>query len=415
MVKKRFIDPFFPNRPVNDPDKFSGRTNQIDEIIDSLFQVANNNPKHTIITGERGMGKSSLLLQTKLLANGDNRLSKKLAIDMGYEKFDFIHAWHDANYDQTVDHIVYGLLRDLESSIQKIMGKFSLEIDFYGIKLGSPKEERETSITDLVNMFCGKLEKSYKAVTDNKKQGIILFIDELDRVKPESGIATFFKLCTEKLNRDNMTKVAFFCAGITGAIQNLEGDHASIFRTFRDVPIPILTLPETSSILTAGFESAGFTYEAKVIKLIYHLSAGFPEPVHILGSEMLSVCETGILTEVDYINAKTKVVTDVRRNKLKSLLENAGYGKYQLILDAMSKHDSPYVPIENISELIGYDQNQFSTNMSNLIKRGTITRVDKGVYSFVDPLLKEYIKNFGIIKINKDEKKDEDDDVEDLD
>jgi hypothetical protein len=259
------------------------------------------------------------------------------------------------------------------------------------------------------------LEKSYKAVTDNKKQGIILFIDELDRVKPESGIATFFKLCTEKLNRDNMNKVAFFCAGITGAIQDLKEDHASIFRTFRDVPIPVLSLPEASSILTGGFDSAGFTYEEKIIQLIHHLAAGFPEPIHILGSEMLSVCETNNLTEVDYNNAKNKVVTDVRRNELRSLLEKAGYGKYQLILEAMSRYDSPYVPIEKISEFIKYDQNQFSTNMSNLIKRGTITRVDKGVYSFVDPLLKEYIKNFGIIKINKTEKQDVDEDVEDLD
>jgi hypothetical protein len=157
MAKKRFVDPFFPNRPVNDPDKFSGRTNQIDEIVDSLFQVANNNSKHTIITGERGMGKSSLLLQMKILATGDNRLSKKLEIDLGYEKFDFMHAWHDANYDQTVEHIVYGLLKDLESSTQKIIGKFSFEIDFHGIKLGTSKEERESSITDLVNMFCSKL------------------------------------------------------------------------------------------------------------------------------------------------------------------------------------------------------------------------------------------------------------------
>lgn len=402
MAKKRFKDPFFPNRPVDDPNRFSGRETQVDEVVDSLYQTTNDNPKHTIITGDRGMGKSSLLLQTKLLATGDNRLAEKLKIDLGVEQYDYIVAWHDANYDQSAEHIVHGLLRELESSIKKFLGKFNLELDVYGFKVNG-KDEREKTITDVVNYFCEKLEKSYRAVNESKNHGIILFIDELDRVKPDSGIATFFKLCTEKLNREGMKKISFFCAGITGAVQKLEEDHASIFRTFRDVPIPRLTLEETSTILTAGFEKAEFTFEPEVLSCVYNLAVGFPEPVHILGSEMLSVSEDEHLTEEDFENAKIKVVTDVRRNKLRSLLQRAGYGKYQQILEAMASYDGAYVPLDYISKYIGYDQNQFSTNISNLIDRDTITRVDKGVYTFVDPLLKEYIRNFGVLNIKKND------------
>lgn len=60
-MAKRFIDPFFPNHPVDDPDRFAGRNVQVEEVIDSLFQIKNSNPKHSIITGDRGIGKSSLL------------------------------------------------------------------------------------------------------------------------------------------------------------------------------------------------------------------------------------------------------------------------------------------------------------------------------------------------------------------
>lgn len=400
-VKRRFIDPFFPNRPVDDPERFSGRDYQVDEVVDSLYQTANDNPKHTIITGDRGMGKSSLLLQTKLLATGDNRLADRLNVDLGYDKFDFIVAWHDANVDQTPQNIVSGLLRDLETNMSKFFGKFNLELELYGLKINSNKEESKKSVTDLVNDFCDLIKKSYKPVSEGKKQGILLFVDELDRVKPDSGIGSFFKLCTEKLNREGLKKVSFFCAGITGAVQKLEEDHASIFRTLRDIPIPRLSKEETTSILQKGFEKCGFTYEREVSESVYKLSVGFPEPVHILGSEMLSVSEDNHLTLSDYENAKKRVVTDVRRNKLESLLKRAGYGKYQLILQAMSTYEGSYVPLEFISNHIGYDQNQFSTNISNLIDRETISRVDKGVYTFVDPLLKEYIRNFGIISIKE--------------
>jgi formylglycine-generating enzyme required for sulfatase activity len=68
--------------------RFAGRQTQVDEAIDSLYQIANGNPKHTIITGDRGIGKSSLLLQTRLVAQGNNRLPKRLGVDIGCDAYD---------------------------------------------------------------------------------------------------------------------------------------------------------------------------------------------------------------------------------------------------------------------------------------------------------------------------------------
>lgn len=90
------------------------------------------------------------------------------------------------------------------------------------------------------------------------------------------------------------------------------------------------------------------------------------------------------------------MIRDVKKNKLASLLKKAGSGKYQLILDAMAKYDGQEVPLDHISKIIGYEQNQYSSNMGTLRERGIIKRVDMGVYQFVDPLLKEYIRAFGV-------------------
>jgi len=132
MKTKRFIDPFTPNRPVDDPEKFAGREEQVDEIIDSLFQIANNNPKHTIITGDRGIGKSSLLLQTKLMGAGDNRLPDRLDLDKGLDGFDFVIAWHDADANQTPEDITIGLLRDLNNVSTNIFDTLKIELDIAG-------------------------------------------------------------------------------------------------------------------------------------------------------------------------------------------------------------------------------------------------------------------------------------------
>ena len=140
MKTKRFFDPFTPNRPVDDPEKFAGREEQVDEIVDSLFQIANNNPKHTIITGDRGIGKSSLLLQTKLVGTGVNHLPDRLDIDKGVDRFDFVIAWHDADTNQTPEDITIGLLRDLQQTASTIFSKLNIELDIAGFIKVAKKE-----------------------------------------------------------------------------------------------------------------------------------------------------------------------------------------------------------------------------------------------------------------------------------
>lgn len=401
-MKSRFIDPFFPNRPVQDPEYFEGRKEQVDEAVDALFQIMSNNPKHFVITGDRGIGKSSLLLQIKLLAQGNNALTDKFQIDKGCDKFDFLISWVDAVENQTLENLVVNLLKELQSTISSFFGSLKIELDLGGFVQISKKENTEKSIADIVNEFCKEIKKAHDKLPKKGKHGILLFIDELDKINPQSGIASFFKLATEKLNRDGITDVAFACSGITGAVQKLEDEHASIFRTLRDIPLHRFSKPESKEILTNGFDKAGFTYDESVVDEIFKLAAGFPEPLHVIGSELLSVGEDMHLSLDDFELAKDKVIKDVRKNKLGDILKRAGYGKYQLILEAMANHESENVPLEVITRHLDVESNQVSTNIGTLIDKNIITRVDRSIYAFVDPLLKEYIKSFGVIKLKDD-------------
>lgn len=397
-MSSRFVDPFFPSRPVDDPLRFSGREYQVDQAVDSLYQTKHSNPKHSVITGDRGIGKSSLLFQIQHVATGDNRLPNKLGIDLGVSSFDYAVAWHDADSGQSAKHVAHGLLSEIQGALEKIKSTFKIDVNLGGfLKISERENSEETSISKLASRFCKEVKKATESALDGGKDGLLLFVDELDRVDPEGGLASFFKLTSEKLIRNKVNNAAFICAGITGAIQKLETEHASIYRTFRDIPIPLLSEDEVEEILTGGFDQVGVSYEQSVIGRTLKVSGKFPEPVHLLGSKMLSVNDDKIIDNKDFKDAKIEVVKDARRNKLKDILRSAGSGKYQKILLAMAKHDEASVPLSFISKEIGYKQNQYSSNMSTLIDRNVIKRIDTGVYSFVEPLLKEYIKHFGII------------------
>ena len=118
-MKPRFVDPFTPNRPVDDPERFFGRGEPVNEMIDSLYQVMSGNPKHTIVTGDRGVGKSSLLTQVHLTATGDNRLTDRLKIDRGTPTFDFVTVWHDVDATQSAFDLANAILSKFENSFQK--------------------------------------------------------------------------------------------------------------------------------------------------------------------------------------------------------------------------------------------------------------------------------------------------------
>lgn len=239
-MKKRYLNPFSPDLPIDDPSRFSGRFNEVDSVVDSLYQLAHKTPAHTIITGDRGIGKSSLLLQIRKLAEGNKTLTDKLKIDVGVDKFEFLCFWHDCATDQTPSDLASGILTQIQSKVSKIFKNLNLELNLGGFFKLSEKDNSVKSVGQVVELFCTELTKACKKAEEIRNMGIILFFDEVDRVKANTGVATFFKLSAERLFRDKVKNISFFAAGITGAIQNLEKEHRSISRTFKDVPLPKL-------------------------------------------------------------------------------------------------------------------------------------------------------------------------------
>jgi Cdc6-like AAA superfamily ATPase len=63
------INPFRPNSPVN-PGMFVGRVDELAKLESHLLQTRADQPTNFMITGERGIGKTSLLDYIKYVARG---------------------------------------------------------------------------------------------------------------------------------------------------------------------------------------------------------------------------------------------------------------------------------------------------------------------------------------------------------
>ena len=109
--------PFTPQYPVTDPNKFAGRGEAIKNAVDALF-----NNKNIIVTGERGIGKSSVAYQLIYMAQGDIALMDKLKIETDGFQFSFVTGDHRCVPGNTLSDIVSSLATSLLANLN-IKGK----------------------------------------------------------------------------------------------------------------------------------------------------------------------------------------------------------------------------------------------------------------------------------------------------
>jgi hypothetical protein len=395
------IDPFTPGVPVYDPKKFIGREDQVNSVIHALYQTSKNNSVNLIISGDRGIGKSSLLHQCLRLAAGDNSLSNELNIPIGVKQYSFIIYHYDADKDQTPAHLVEGWLSQIKSSFSKIFGKIEIELEIpYIGKMKAREKSLDKTISDIASDFSDKLRSIASNLGD--KSGLILSVDELDRVDSTSGFATFFKLLTETLARNNCRNIMIMASGISGAIQNLEEEHASINRTFKEIPLSRLTYNESRGILKKGFDSVDFQILDDVCLKCHEYAAGFPELIHLFGSGMLKIGRNKEIKMHDFNAAFDQILTNTKKNHLDGILRTVGFNRGQDILKAMASLPA-VCTLSDIGRMVGEDNNAISPYLKDLVTKNVIKRVDRAVYSFVDPMLKEYIKVFGVLKVEVEE------------
>lgn len=242
------------------------------------------------------------------------------------------------------------------------------------------------------------MKKVSRKIEEERLDGVIIFIDEVDRMDMEKDLPTFFKLVTESFVRNDIKNVIFFMAGISGAIQMMKANHPSINRTFKDIVLHKLSQSEIKSILMNGFNEVGFTYSDDILKSIGYMSAGFPEPVHLLGGSIIKYPYERELNANSLKKAVEDIIQNKKNNELKELLGAAGSGKYQQILKAMASYEDKNVPLSHLNSCLNMQQSEYSTNLNKLCERNIIKRYDRGIYYFVEPLLKEYIKLFGVLE-----------------
>jgi len=308
------INPFQPNSPVS-PGMFIGRMEEIERIESQLFQVQAGQQTNFLITGERGIGKSSLLLLTKFLAQGDITFSDKT------NKLKFLVI--DTDIDPKTTQL--GLVKKIELNLRKALDKseptkkffsdvwnFIKKVEVASVKINDGNkididetvfEEFIFSLADTVNRLSSPQKEENIFAT--KYDGVLLLIDEADNSSADLNLGTFLKLLLEKLQRRSCNHFIVGLAGLTNIKQILLDSHPSSLRLFEDILVEQLTKKEIEQVIDRCLKEGErlnnikteITSTAK--QVLVNFSEGYPHFIQQFGFCAFSKDQDNIIDEND--------------------------------------------------------------------------------------------------------------------
>ncbi|MGI9371816.1 MAG: hypothetical protein ACR2OJ_04920 [Hyphomicrobiales bacterium] len=280
------INPFKPNSPVS-PGMFAGRIIEIKAMEKGLFQTKHGQPVNFLVTGERGIGKSSLINVIDPTATGDIKISGDSVLNFLTVNVQISKNTTLASLIKLIEQNLYrkiGQIEKIKAFLEEIW-EFASRIKIMDSGISSSQPISDLDL--LLDNFTYSLSKTCLRVTnpgkgETQRDGIVFFIDEADNACEDLHIGYFFKAVTEQLQRCGCNNVMFVVAGLPEVIEKLKNSHESSLRVFSHLKVRELTPDERRYVIDRGIEVGNeknqeeitITGEAK--NYISTLSEGYP-------------------------------------------------------------------------------------------------------------------------------------------
>lgn len=266
-----------------------------------------------LVTGERGIGKSSLLNYLKPLAEGKIK-------SPDFNPFNFITI----NIAISEKMSLVTLIKLIERNIKRQVGKVEKVKNFLddtwefiqrikimdsGVNKAQRLEDPDLIIDELaysLSRTCSRLTAPEKG--EEKKDGIIFFIDEADNASHDLRIGYFFKVLTELLQQNSCGNIMFIVAGLPEITEKLYKSHESSLRVFTELKIRELKPEDRYYVIDRGIvegnrindDKTSITPQAK--KIISTLSEGYPHFIQQFSFSAFEFNNDGEISDDDVLS-----------------------------------------------------------------------------------------------------------------
>lgn len=288
------MNPFCPNGAIA-PGMFAGRGEEIEAIERSLLQAQGGNPVNLLITGERGIGKTSLLQYAEVVAEGHIPVDDK-AVKFLIGSVSLTSKTTRTTLIKLIEREIARKLADSEKARKFLTTTwdFVQRLEVGGVKITQTQQDQDDEL--VLDDFAWALSQTAKRITTSGQDtfncnydGVLILIDEADNAPVSVGLGEFLKIVQEKLQKNNVRNVFFILAGLPSVRNVLKGSHESSLRLFEDHTLDILEDEEVKYVikrcLDSSFDRCGIrtTITGEAQTELIRLADGYPHFIQQFG------------------------------------------------------------------------------------------------------------------------------------
>jgi hypothetical protein len=362
MAEGSVFLPAFGNRPA----QLVGRDTVVSNFVNGLDNPVGHPDRTTLLIGQRGMGKTALLLEfaDKAIAKGH------------------IVARVTAS-DEMLDDILGMIQRNGYHSVKDKLKLKGVSAGAFGFSVGltfSEEVDRSYSFLNKLILLCDVLDKQGK--------GIVILVDEVQARTPamRTLVTAYQHLIGEQKN------IAIAMAGLPHVISSVLSDDVLTFlNRAKKVYLDPLPLESVRVYYSKVFQRLDKILPPDELDRSVEATRGYPYLLQLIGYYLTEYSEQSEIITGDVV---TKALLSARRDLVSSVYEpvlKPLSGRDQAFLKAMSRDRSPS-KVADIAKRLETTQNNVQAYRRRLIEAGVIASERRGELEFVIPYLGEYLR-----------------------
>jgi hypothetical protein len=379
--------PFTPGNPVP-LELFVGRENQIKEILKYANQAIHGKMENVFLSGERGIGKSSLASFLRYYLQGQKDFLGLHVLLGGVE-----------DLNELVRRVFENIYRaaNKKSWFEKISGFFGNYVEKVGIfGIDMSFNPTRKNLAEIVKNFPMALHNITEKIKNHKK-GVFIILDDINGLCKKPDFANWYKSYVDFSATHQLDFPVFMMLiGLPEIRDMLSGHQPSLLRIFRVIDIENLNENEVSEFFKKAFDSAEIEVDKEAMQIMTRFSNGLPILMHEIGDAVFwgftndsvtkSTALKGVIEAADRIGKKyldPKVYRAVRSERYRAILRKIG----EDIKWGFHKRDI-------LEKLKQKEQKVFDHFLKRMIDLGIIIKdIEKGRghYKFVNDLYSIYI------------------------
>ena len=363
MAQSPSFVPSFGNRP----GRLVGRDGEVAAFVDGLSQPVGHPARATMCVGQRGMGKTALLLEFSDQARRHGFVAAKATSS-------------EALLTELIEGVQLGGSEFVPQG-RKVAGASVGVLGFSAGLTFTSQTEQTATFRAKLSLLCDRLAKNEK--------GVCLLVDE---VTPNSEQIRQLAVAYQELVGEGRNIVVAL-AGLPSAISNVLNDKVLTFlNRATKVRLGALPIPQITAHYAQTFQALGKSIENRDLERAAAATLGYPYLLQLVGYYLLEFAGTSA--------AITSDTVELAVNAARQALADTVFAPCLAPLSTRDKEfvramavDSGTSSISEVARRLSVSPGSAQQTRARLIGHGLVASAGMGELEFTVPYLAEYLRD----------------------